>query len=570
MPPIDPALIYTDDNRAILRKYLVKHFGKERALHLYKKNNGEWFDRGNLAYALGKRDLSFFCHYFLQDTFIPKPDNRQRNLAPVHYEVWDTLSDMFVKDQFDKLELVMPRGSAKTAVCDFALSVWAHCYEISKYTLVAGHTENDALEFIRDTRRALEESPYIIYTFGKLIDARNLITNKLELELTNNTKVQAISSTSSIRGKKYDGSRPTIIIADDYQSKADITTQDARDKKYKMWVEDSYYAGDKAVIRNGEKIKMGTKFIVLGTILHSDCFISRLLADKTYKHILRKAVLVDDIDEHFNSGLWAEFKKRYFNAKDPNALDNAIEFYYQNEEVMKYPVLWADKYDCLETAIDYYVDPQAFKQEMMNDASKIGPKAFRNATKMSPEEIESQTFTKSILVCDPAVEAGKRNDYTALAVASLTQNNFRWIRKGIIKRIEFDDYIKEAVNLLRTYEDITHVWIEKNTFNGTDARALQKEIDTDPALRARKIKILNERQHKNKEAKIRAISGKVDSGFIIFNEEDTEAIDQLLAYEGEGYSKHDDFADVVAEADRLLDEIEVLRPVQFLPRNWLF
>jgi hypothetical protein len=60
----------------------------------------------------------------------------------------------------------------------------------------------------------------------------------------------------------------------------------------------------------------------------------------------------------------AEFKKLLFNPLDNNALDNSKEFYYQNELEMKFPVLWANYWSCLDLALDYYEDPSSFKQEV--------------------------------------------------------------------------------------------------------------------------------------------------------------------------------------------------------------
>lgn len=337
---------------------------------------GNLWGKNGLAMWLGEKSIPFFCMYYLQGTFRVKPDNQAIKLDDVHYKIWNELESMFVDDKFDKLELVMPRGTAKTTVCDFALTVWCHCYEKIIYSLVAGKTEQDAAEFTRDVRRAFEENKYIIKSFDKLINIKKFTVNRLEIELVNGTKVQAISSTSSVRGKKFKGNRLSLIIANDYQGKSDVMTQKARDKKYNTWQQDSQYAGDKAVYRDGKKIKMATKFIVLGTILHRDCFMSRLLKDRSYKSLLRKAVLVNDIDVLFNSGLWKEFKNIYFNNKLKDPVANAKEFYYRHEKEMQYPVLWKDKFDCLELAIDYYNDPTSFKQEMMNDASKIGEKAW--------------------------------------------------------------------------------------------------------------------------------------------------------------------------------------------------
>ena len=489
--------------------------------------------------------------------------NAARELAPIHFEVWDALEDMFVRDSFDKLELVMPRGSSKTTTCDFALSVWVHCYKLSVYTLICGKTEQDAVEFVRNVRTALEENPYINAAFGKLIDTRNkrLVCNSLELELTNGTKVQAISSTSSMRGKKFGNYRPSLIVADDYQGKADILTQEARDRKYSTWVEDCLYAGDAAVYRKGVKVKRATKFVVLGTLMHRDCFMSRLLQDSSYRHIMRRVMDVPDVDAYFNSGLWADFKAILFNPKDPIARDNAIEFYYQHEKEMQFETLWPDKYDCLDLAINYYFpNPSSFKQEFQNDISKVGEKAFHAIKHIPVSEIESNDFVLTILACDPAVETNKDNDFTALCVAGKTSNGFRWVRKGEIARLSFDAYINRVIELLERYEDITHVWVEKNTFNGADVREIRKRIAEHDTLKRRSIEIINERQTKNKEAKIRAIGGKVDSGFIVFSDDDEPFYSQVLAYEGEGYTLHDDAPDVLAEADRLLDEIKKQAP----------
>jgi predicted phage terminase large subunit-like protein len=567
-------IINTKENRQLLFKYLSKFYGSDKAKELMIKHKDNLFGFNGLAYSVGKRSIEFFCIFFLQDVFTPKPDNEAAELGDFHYELWKQLEDMYVKDEYDKFLAVLPRGSSKSTTCDYALSVWAHCYKYSIYTLVAGNTEQDAVQFISQARMTFEENPYIIHTFGELVNSRKHTVNKLELELANRTKIQAISSTGSMRGKKYtigsNAVRPTLVIADDFQSKSDILTLESRDKKYNTYMEDVKFIGSRSMERDDGKKKMSTKFVTLGTILHRNCLISRLMENPTYRKFVRKGILLDDIDKYFNTGLWAEFKRILFNPKDQNALDNAKEFYYQNEKEMKYPVLWSSYWSCLELALDYFENPQGFKQEVMNDASKIGEKAFHQISKLSREEIEQQEFTKTILCCDPAVETKAHNDYTALLVGSLTPNNFRWVRKGLIKRLTFDEYTKHVIDLLKEYKDITHIWIEKNTYNGADQREIEKLISKDQELSQRKITIINERQHKNKEAKIRAISGKVDSGFFVFAEEDKEFTDQILAYEGEKFSAFDDAPDITAEFDRLIDEIIVNKDITSVPRGWFF
>ncbi|SCJ49152.1 Uncharacterised protein [uncultured Clostridium sp.] len=570
------------DDLKLLFDYLVKEYmiqgatieeAENETEKLIYENQSNLFGKNGLAYQLGEINLEFFCMYFLQDTFVPKETNVARELSKNHYELWNTLSDMFIKDEFDKLELIAPRGFAKTTVCDFAVTMWLHCYKKSIYTLVCGRTEGDATEFIAQMKQNFEENPYIIAAFGNLLDAKNFTVNKLELELSNKTKIQAISSTSSMRGKKYNGVRPSCIIADDYQGKSDIITEEARNKKFRTWEEDSKFAGDKAVYRNGVKVKSATKFIVLGTILHSDCFMSRLLKKNEYKKMVYR-VCDFNVDEYFNSGLWLKFKNIYFNHKLDDPVAAAKEFYYQNECYMRYETIWPDKFDCLETAIDYFENPIAFKQELQNDAENIGEKWFKSVRTIPRIEIEEEVFTKTMLLVDPASTSNKTSDYSAFLVGSSAENGFYYARLAELAKInartEFDKYINHMIYLLKLYVDISHVYIEKNTFNGADANQLENRIKEDPILRYRNITIINEQQKKNKDDKISTIIPSINKGQIIFANEDEEFVKQILDFAGQQYSIHDDAPDITAEFKNRIDNIKVSVKISTLPKSVLF
>lgn len=535
-----------------------------------KKYNDNLFGENGLAVLLGGLSIEFFCVYFLQDTFVPKErteeekGNDARELSPKHYELWRHMEDMFINDEFDKFEGIYPRGFAKTTVCDFALGSWVVAYAKITYTLVCGKTEQDAVQFISDIKQAFEENIYILNAFGRLIDKKRFTVNKLELEFVHGVKVQAISSTGSIRGKKYKNVRPGLIIADDYQGKDDVITEQAREKKYSMWEEDTKYAGDKPVYRKGRKIKWGTKYIVLGTILHEDCFMSRIYKSPSYVKVKEKAVLVDDVDKHFNIGLWSEFKAIYFNTKLDDYKAHAIEFYYQHEQDMQYETLWPDKWTCLETAIDYFDNPVAFKKEMQNDAKGIGEKFFSSQKILSPELIEENIFTKTMLCVDPKGTNNKnkkKEDFCSIVVGGLAVNGFKYIREGLIEKIEYDDYISTVIKKLIAYPEIQHVYIEKNTYSGADVIKLKEEIAKNRELKHRRIEFINEMQKKNKDAKIETIVGDVDNGRIIFNAENDDFNKQVMDFSGQDFSVHDDAPDVTAEFAIRIDDIEVIQSV---------
>ena len=129
--------------------------------------------------------------------------------------------------------------------------------------------------------------------------------------------MRVVGSGTSVRGANFKGTRPTVVIVDDYQSEIDIVTEDARNKKYDRFIKEVEQVGDKAVFRNGKKIKSATKIIAIGTILHLDCLMSKLSRNADYLTVIRQAIMLEKgqtVEELFDSELWRECKDILFYA----------------------------------------------------------------------------------------------------------------------------------------------------------------------------------------------------------------------------------------------------------------
>lgn len=370
---------------------------------IVKKHRNNLFGKGSLAYSLGKRSIAFFSLYYLQDYFVPKEDNQARNLAPVHYEIWKELEEMFIEHKVDKEEFILPRGSAKTTIIDMALTAWLHCFELSRFTIVLANRELDATNFVDQTKKALNNS-YIKYTFGDLVNPRKRTVNKLELELDNDTKISAYSSGLSVRGASYISPqgifRPMVYIADDYISESDILTDESKEKKYQKWLKEVEEGGDEAVYRNGKLIKPATKFLVLGTPLATNDFIDQISKNPEYK-LFHRSVVDFDIDEYFDKhSYWQEFRNILFDDKRNDSLFDAKQFYNNNQKQMEFETIW-EKYDSFKLAIKYYTKRLAFMQELMCNVENIGDKWFKSNITKSMVEIENHNFIKTMLTIDP-------------------------------------------------------------------------------------------------------------------------------------------------------------------------
>lgn len=528
------------------------------------ENEDNIFGYHGIAWELGKHNLEFFCLYFLQDVFIPKENNTARELADVHYDIWNELQQMIINDKWDMEEFILPRGCAKTTVINKALSCYLHCYRLSRYSLVIGKTKQDASDFIEDVKKFMGFKQ-IKMAFGELIDKKNRTINQQELELSNDTMLRAYGWETSVRGTSYsapDGIfRPMIIICDDILNENDIKTENAKENAINKFYKEIIEVGDEAVIRNGKKIKMASKFIVLGTPLAQDCFINTIRKDPQFK-VFRRSVVNFNIDEFFEKNEhWQHVKKILFNTKiEKEEKDHILrEYYYDNFDKMKFKTIW-EKYDCLKLAIKYFTKRSAFMQELMCDCEKVGELWFKSIRKLPEKEIESNKFTKTMLCCDPASTTTKKSDYTALCVGSLAVNGFKYVRKGIVEKLTFNQYCDLVIDLLRKYIDITHVYIERNTYSGADYIKINELVQNDTELSRRNIEFINKAQNQNKDDKISTIIDDVNCGAVIFNEEDEEFIMQLKDFTGQNTSLHDDAPDVTSEFAKRIDEIEIKKP----------
>lgn len=565
-----------------LYEYLVKQAIRENmteteaedfASHMMVKRSEDLFTYHGLAWELGQKNLEFFCLFFLQDTF-RAPDTSE--IAPIHREIWEDIEGMLLRNTHDKQSYILPRGTGKSAFANLPAVSFSVANKLRIFTLVCSSTGDLAEKFIKQIKEVFVGNVYIESCYGKLLDPTNkkYICNSSQLEFTNGTMVESISSKTDMRGRKYGNTRIELAILDDYQNNDDCATDANREKKWSRFSSDVNFAFQKPQFdENGEMVRQGGIMIGCGTIQHPECFYSRLQKLPTWKVRKEKGILVDDIDEFFNSGLWAEFKDILSDSKNENRLQHAKEFYYQNEMEMRFPILWESYWNPLEMALAYYENPVAYNQEVQGVITSTGQKKFKTIITESAEKIESHDFVKTMLSIDPAGTRNKqkkKKDYYAFVVGSISDMNIKYVRKGTVFKGEYEDYMAQTLKLLKQYPDITFVNIEKNVYNGADVIQLQELVKNDLELSGRNIEWLNNAVTKNKDDRINTIVGDVNMGRIIFNDEDEEAIQQLKDFAGADFSAYDDFPDAVAEWSKRINEVEDIGYVQSIPKSLFF
>ncbi|CAI3651025.1 hypothetical protein CNEO3_980001 [Clostridium neonatale] len=95
-------------------------------------------------------------------------------------------------------------------------------------------------------------------------------------------------------------------------------------------------------------------------------------------------------------------------------------------------------------------------------------------------------------------------------------------------------------------------------------------IAASPILKGKSYEWINEMQKKNKDEKISTIVDPVNNGQIIICsdcEDSKKAIDEILDFQGQLYSVHDDAPDNLAELENKIKTIKTVASVQIFDRS---
>ena len=521
--------------------YLITLYGEEQGTQMFLAHQSQIFKYHGLAWALGKECFPYFCEIFLHNLlFDYSGDNVP--LSDTHYSIWQDLQNSMLKRNNTRDCFIFPRSFGKSTTITVPVALWAALYCIHPFIVVDSATEGQAKNFITSMKIQIEDNQYIKSCFGDVINTRACKYNAEEIELDlspQRSLIKCVSSTSSVRGINYGSFRIGLLILDDAQDEKLITTEKA-------------CADLVSRINNGILKALQNKsnhVIALGTIQRKGDLYDSFVKSPVWKVRREKCILLDDIDYYFNNHPhWQKIKQILkTKATNDNALFDAENYYMEHQEECEFPLIW-NNYDCFDLAKEYFEDSVSFKKERQCDINSLGEKRITSLSAIPALDIEQMEYTNTILSVDPAAVAKIKSDYSAFCVLSETDRHIKYARKCIIDKLEFDDYIDMIIRLLLAYPDIRVLSIEKQVYMGADVLKLRERISLNPELVGRPLTIINKSRTKNKDNRIGAIIPDINMGRIIFNEEDTDAIEQIKEFAGTAYTEHDDMIDALADA----------------------
>jgi phage terminase large subunit-like protein len=203
----------------------------------------------------------------------PRYDNAQPT-PDFHRDCWDR----YCGDD-PACATAAPRNHAKSTALthDYILSV--ALFRVEAYIILVGSSEDMAIEHLGDIANELRENDDLIRDF-KIKEFE--VDQKTDIIVScvdgYQFRIIARGAEQKIRGRKWRGKRPGLVLFDDIEDDEQVENKDRR-KKFRRW----FFRACKQALRDGGKIRGH------GTILHEDSLLSRLMKNGSWNSVKYRA-----------------------------------------------------------------------------------------------------------------------------------------------------------------------------------------------------------------------------------------------------------------------------------------
>ena len=452
------------ERRELLRRY--------RAGDPLKGENG-------IRRALAAMDLAYFGRAYLPHYF-------SRPSPQVHAEL-DTLwregvlkgvmpigDDAKLVDAQDgcRRATAAPRGHAKSTNLTFKGSLHAALYRYKRYIIILSDTSDQANGFLSAIKDELEDNGAIREDFGDLTGG---VWRENVIITSQGVRIDAIGAGQKIRGRKHKNWRPDLMVLDDIENDENVRTVEQR-KKLENW----FY---KAVSKAGDTY---TDIVYIGTLLHYDSLLAKVLKNPAYRSVKYKAV-----QSFSTSPLWETWESIYTDLGNEGRELEAKKFFEENREEMLAgtKVLWEEKlsyYDLMVTRVSE--GEASFNSELQNEPVNPDDCLYNEEwfDYYNPEDMDfSSADFRFYGFVDPSLGKNRRADYSAILTGALeVPTGYLYILDADIARRHPDaiisDVLQKADWIQRTYgkryvkfgvETVQFQWFLKEQLAKSSARA---------------------------------------------------------------------------------------------------
>lgn len=302
--------------------------------------------------------------------------------------------------------LAAPRGHAKSTAVTHAYGITSLLFRTRSFCLLVSDTEGQAVQFLQDIKVELTENEDLIAQF----EIRKIVKDTesdliVEFKDGEQFRIIAKGSEQKVRGLKWRNRRPDLIIGDDLEND-EIVMNPERREKFRKWFLNALLpcGGDNCIIR------------IVGTILHLDSMLQRLLNNKSWRTLKFAAH-----DKDFTNILWPEK--------------------FTKERLMQIRANYEEEGNL-----------EGYSQEYLNEPVADGESYFRKQDFIEMDDPDYEKPMIYVAAADFAISEKEKADNTVIMVAGIDSDGYIYIldvRRGRIGSIEIID---ELISVGRRYD----------------------------------------------------------------------------------------------------------------------
>lgn len=321
---------------------------------------------------------------------------------------------------------------AKTTGMTVSYGLATLLFRERKFMLLVSDTESQAAMFLGYFKEQLQENTALIELFGlKRNDKGQVQFIKdtetdiiVEMEDGHRFRVIAKGAEQKLRGLIWNGTRPDIILIDDFENDELVMNKDRREKM-RRWFYSALLpcVSSKGIVR------------VVGTILHMDSLLERLMPRQYDKWSHQEPLK-----------LWSEVKRNGW---------TSIKYRAHTDDFTH--ILWPEKHSeetLREKRIEYIGMglPDVYSQEYLNIPLDESVAYFKRHDFEHLTEDDKKLSLKYYITADLAISEAERADYSVFIVGGMDESRRLQIKQVIRERLDGREIVDTILNLERIYQ----------------------------------------------------------------------------------------------------------------------
>jgi len=439
-----------------------------------------------------------------------------------HTEWWDMCcsSAKFVA-------IAAPRGHAKSTAITHAYLICKVIFREASYVVLVSDTEAQSVLFLADIKKELSENEKLMALFG--IEEIEKWPKDTETDIIirfvdgHEARIVAKGSGQKIRGFKWGGKRPDLIICDDMENDELVMSKDRRDKLLKWFLNTLLPIRAKSgIIR------------IVGTILHEDSLLASLMPKETDKFCVTDGLVTYTTRE---SGWYSRLYRAH-----PSVTDFS-------------KILWPERHskEDLVAIRDMYIErghPEGYAQEYLNQPLDETTAQFRRADFKEMTMEDREKTCHYYVGFDLAVTQETYSDYSAFVIGAVTESHDLLIKHVIYERMDSERAVETLFELQAMYEPEVFCFEKGQIASSVMPFLKRRQDETGIYLNLYATASRNDKTQRVQSFRARARAGKVKV--------DMEApwaqtyIDQLCSFPR---TRRDDLVDASAQLGLVLNRM---------------